>query len=312
MFNKVLTVAVLAAAVAPAFCAEWMTDWDAAKKRAKAEKKAILADFTGSDWCSACKQLHEKVLNTPEFHTFSEKNFVLLEVDVPMHPTFGKEQLQKNQALVKEYHVQGFPTLLVMTADGTVAGGFVGARNSMLTAQGVLEAGLANVKVLNKAAKTKDKAKQTARLVRVYKSLGEDVRPCAAALRERILAQGPEGEKGLAYEQAIERQRQELGADTVTLFSKTPQQMTDIVKKYEGSLYPENRLAFLQVKMTALLFNAETEEDLNRAKETLLRDADDLPDKELIAEQINHQFADPAALLKEMQQFKQQQAAPQN
>lgn len=304
MLTKVLTLAVSAAVFAPAFGAEWMTDFTAAKARAKAEGKAILADFTGSDWCSACKQLHAKVLDTPAFHNFAEQNFVLLEVDVPMHPAFGKEQLQKNQALVKEYHVQGFPTLLVMTADGTVAGGFVGARNSMVAAQGVLEAGLTNVKVLNKAAKTKDNAKKTARMVRVYKSLGEDVRPCAAALRERILAQGSDGEKGLAYEQAIERQRQELGADTVTLFSKTPQQMTDLVKKYEGSIYPENRLAFLQLKMTALLFNAETAEDLNHAKETLLRDADTLPDKEPIIEQINHQFADPAALLQQMQDFK--------
>ena len=30
---------------------EWMTDFEAAKKKAAAENKSLLVDFTGSDWC---------------------------------------------------------------------------------------------------------------------------------------------------------------------------------------------------------------------------------------------------------------------
>lgn len=305
-FSKTMLLLPAVLLFAPLGAAEWMTDFDAAKARAKAEKKAILVDFTGSDWCSACKQLHAKVLSTPDFEVFADKNFVLLEVDVPMHPTFGEEQLKKNKALVKQFHVQGFPTLLVLSPEGRVAGGFVGARSSFVSTRGILEAGLANVKVLSKAEKTKDAAKKAERLSRVYRSLGEDIRPCAAELREEMMAAAPDNAAALAHEKEVERQRQEMGADTVTLYNKTPQQMLELVQKYEGSVYPENRLAFLQIKMTALLFNAESVADLEQAKATLLQDAATLPDKEPVLEQINRQFADPATLLQRMQEFKKE------
>ena len=37
--------------------AVWLTDLDEGIKVAKAEKKAILVDFTGSDWCGWCIRL---------------------------------------------------------------------------------------------------------------------------------------------------------------------------------------------------------------------------------------------------------------
>src|SRR5690606_6961120 len=46
---------------------EWMTDYEAALKLAKKEKKVVLADFTGSDWCGWCIKLKEEVFSTPEF-----------------------------------------------------------------------------------------------------------------------------------------------------------------------------------------------------------------------------------------------------
>ena len=49
----------------------WETDFAAARKQAREQKKDLLIDFTGSDWCGWCKRLKEEVFQYPklEFHT---------------------------------------------------------------------------------------------------------------------------------------------------------------------------------------------------------------------------------------------------
>ena len=44
----------------------WLIDAEKAKEQAKKEGKAILMDFTGSDWCPPCKQLKSKVFDSQE------------------------------------------------------------------------------------------------------------------------------------------------------------------------------------------------------------------------------------------------------
>ncbi len=96
---KYLCLAVAAALLAPAFAAEWMTDFDAAKARAAAEGKPLLVDFTGSDWCSWCIRLKKEVFDKPAFAEYARDKFVLVEVDVPDNPKFDREQLERNRAL---------------------------------------------------------------------------------------------------------------------------------------------------------------------------------------------------------------------
>ena len=61
----------------------WLTDFEAAKKQAAAEKKPIMMFFTGSDWCGWCQKLHEDVLDKDEFQAFAKDGVVLLELDFP-------------------------------------------------------------------------------------------------------------------------------------------------------------------------------------------------------------------------------------
>ena len=61
--------------------AAWLTDFEAAKAAAKKDGKVILADFTGSDWCSWCIKLHDEVFSKPEFQEWAAKKVVLLELD---------------------------------------------------------------------------------------------------------------------------------------------------------------------------------------------------------------------------------------
>jgi thioredoxin-related protein len=101
----------------------WMTDFAAARAKAKAENKDLLVDFTGSDWCGWCIKLDEEVFSKDEFKNSAPANFVLVKLDYPKDKTILTEKLiAQNSELQTKYSVQGFPTILLMDADGDVFG----------------------------------------------------------------------------------------------------------------------------------------------------------------------------------------------
>lgn len=102
----------------------WVEDFDEAVKLAKAEKKDLLVDFTGSDWCGWCIRLHEEVFQHESFYSEAEKNFVLVALDFPRDQAI-KDKVpnpKRNAELQELYGIQGFPTVLLITADGDVFG----------------------------------------------------------------------------------------------------------------------------------------------------------------------------------------------
>lgn len=98
----------------------WTDDFEAAKKEAKAKKKYLLVDFSGSDWCGWCVRLDKEVFSKKEFVKAAKNKFVLVFIDNPMNKDrlspLGKKQ---NWDLTQKYGVRGFPTVLLMDADGT-------------------------------------------------------------------------------------------------------------------------------------------------------------------------------------------------
>lgn len=99
---------------------DWTTDFEKAKKTAKEKKLLILADFSGSDWCGWCKKLDAEVFSKPEFLTFAKKNFVLVLVDFPRRKKLPENVAKQNLQLQQKYGVRGYPTVLIMDADGKV------------------------------------------------------------------------------------------------------------------------------------------------------------------------------------------------
>lgn len=118
MPRRFLAVVALCLSVASLAAADgWLTDLDEAKKVALAEKKAILVDFTGSDWCSWCIRLKKEVFDQPEF-AMASKKFVLVELDFPQKKKLAPEAKAKNDALAKKFNIEGFPTIMLLDAQG--------------------------------------------------------------------------------------------------------------------------------------------------------------------------------------------------
>lgn len=118
-----LTLFVLSLTVSSGFSAvKWYTDVNEAAAAAKAEKKPVLLDFTGSDWCVWCKRLKSEVFDTPEFQGYAAENLILVEVDFPESKPQSAEQKKANDSLAKAFKVDGYPTIVLLNSDGQPIG----------------------------------------------------------------------------------------------------------------------------------------------------------------------------------------------
>jgi len=106
--------------------ADWTTDYKAALTQAKAQNKLVLLDFTGSDWCGYCKLLDKEVFTTSSFKDFADKNYILVTIDFPHQTQLSDTLKQQNDALNQQFTIEGFPTLIVLDADGKELGREVG------------------------------------------------------------------------------------------------------------------------------------------------------------------------------------------
>jgi protein disulfide-isomerase len=105
---------------------QWFTDASMAQEKARQEKKALLLDFTGSDWCGWCMKLKREAFDQAEFAEFAKTNLILVEVDFPMHKQLEPAQLETNKRLAASYHVAGYPTLILLGSEGRQLGAVPG------------------------------------------------------------------------------------------------------------------------------------------------------------------------------------------
>ncbi len=114
---KKMAIALFLCWAAQIHAAEWLTDLPKALEKAKAEKKLVMMDFTGSDWCPPCKALHSTVLTSKTFEDYADKNLVLVLVDFPNKTEQSKELQKANEALKEEFKIEGFPTVILLDTD---------------------------------------------------------------------------------------------------------------------------------------------------------------------------------------------------
>lgn len=104
------------------FAAGWETDYAEALETAKSQNKRVLVDFTGSDWCGPCIQLHKRVFSRPEFIGYAEKNLVLVEIDYPQRKKQSDTLVKQNERLAQQYRIEekGYPTLVLLDPAGKI------------------------------------------------------------------------------------------------------------------------------------------------------------------------------------------------
>ncbi|MCK4659600.1 MAG: thioredoxin family protein [Phycisphaerae bacterium] len=77
--------------------------------KAKAQKKLVFVDFYAS-WCMPCKMMDATTYKDPKVVDFLKQQVIALKIDA-----------EKQVKLAGKYHVNGFPTLVFLKPDGTIA-----------------------------------------------------------------------------------------------------------------------------------------------------------------------------------------------
>ena len=100
----------------------WLTDYKKVLETARTEQKAVLMDFTGSDWCVWCKRLKREVFDTPQFAQYAKTNLILLELDFPNSKPQSDELRKQNNELQQRFGIEGYPTIVVLNSEGKPLG----------------------------------------------------------------------------------------------------------------------------------------------------------------------------------------------
>ncbi len=100
----------------------WMTDYNAALAKAKAENKNVFVFFTGSDWCGYCIKLQKEILTTAEFSAYAREKLVLVELDFPRRKQQPEAVKAQNRKLAQSMGIEGYPTVVVLNSAGKPVG----------------------------------------------------------------------------------------------------------------------------------------------------------------------------------------------
>ena len=100
----------------------WLDDYPAAVASAGKSGRPLLLNFTGSDWCVWCHRLRDEVFQTPFFAKYAADSLVLVELDYPRQKTLSPELKKQNSTLAEKYAVTGYPTIILLAANGKMLG----------------------------------------------------------------------------------------------------------------------------------------------------------------------------------------------
>ena len=265
MFGGKIMQPLLALVLAvSATAAEWGTNYEAALAQAGGQGKAVLADFTGSDWCYYCVRLRKDVLEYPAFSSWAEQNFVLLEVDVPQNPNFDPELLGRNRELCARYKIDGYPTVLVLDARGRALGGLFGYESDPAVVRGILEKGLQADKLLRRAGQLEGEARLRC-MLDAWKLIPEELRELNALLKHELAALDTQDVSGLRAEAEAERRFAECKAAADA--APTDAAALVLVNAALEQAVPQNRRQLLELKYRLLILGVQTPEDVHAAAE---------------------------------------------
>jgi thiol:disulfide interchange protein len=122
---RILALSIAFVATATAGGEGWETDLTKAFAMAKEQKKPLLVEFTGSDWCPPCKMMHKNVFSKEEFLTKAKEKFILVCIDMPNK---DPQLRTKNEPVVRQYKINAYPTVILLEPEGKEFNRFIASQ----------------------------------------------------------------------------------------------------------------------------------------------------------------------------------------
>lgn len=295
--KRLLLLLCAALSSLPLYAVEWLTNVEEAQKLAAEQGKAVLVDFTGTDWCVYCREMHAKVLDTPAFDAYAAPKFICVEMDLPHKPLLPKAQLEYNRGIVKRYGVTGYPTLLVLNPAGEVTGGFIGGKAELGYVSEQLDIALENAKNLPRLAELTGEERVRA-LQHLYVTFrGLEKLGTSRVYRKLLLEADPEDVTGIQTEERTFRRLEEYRS---RLHAAADEQgeLAVIEEGLAAETAPEIRVELLNRKVQIMQCHVETLDDLMAMKAVMLESARQLPEHaDAMVQSVESTFRDPDFLL---------------
>lgn len=257
-----LLLPVVPALVLSATAAEWSNNYESALAAAGQQGKALLVDFTGSDWCHFCMRLRADVLDHPAFAAWAKEHFVLLEVDMPENPNFDRKLREQNSKLCAQYKVDAFPTLLVLDSAGNPLGGLFGYEADPVTVQKLLTPGLQVHDLLKRARHLQGEQKLQVMLA-AWRLIPHELHELNRPLQQELMAIDTQDLSGLRAAAKAEQDLQDCKAAEAA--APTDAAALDIVNTALTQAVPQNRRQLLELKYRLLIRTVETPQEVYAA-----------------------------------------------
>lgn len=262
-----------AALVAPAADMEWMTSVEDAAAKAARHNKMMLVWFTGSDWCKACMYLQKNVLDKPEFVQWVRKNYVPVELNVPMNAALvgGEEQLRQNKKFCDDFGIKIFPSLMIVTPELVFLGGIQGSSSSTQNTIAALSGYQSVVDSYQRAMKLTAEPRARA-LFEVYKQLPQELQSVNYPLMQLIAEADADNVTGIRESYLPIHQMKEL--ENKLNAAPSFQAKLAVVDAALQQALPANKTAILRQKemllkmeVLNLLKNPRSVEDILKARD---------------------------------------------
>jgi thiol-disulfide isomerase/thioredoxin len=114
-----LLIALTRLVAPPVGAAEsWYLEFDEGRVAAEAQRKDLLIDFGGSDWCHPCKWIKDRVFSKAEFIERAGGTFVLVDIDLPARSPISADRKRRYEELQERYGIASFPSVVLAMSDG--------------------------------------------------------------------------------------------------------------------------------------------------------------------------------------------------
>lgn len=261
-----LLCGVAAATVTIADDSLWQTNLPAAMQQAEAENKLLLLDFTGSDWCTSCIQLRRTVLDDGDFLTWAKEHFIFVEIDLPQRKKLDAELLKQNKAVAERYGVRGLPTIMVLTPQGRVTGGFLGNIGNVKEARARLTAAITAAAAFEKADTLEGKDRALA-LMQAYHGFPSEKAFAEPhqKLRDEIRKLDPDNVTGIQEDAAVREQAARFLAQRNALYPNSPE-YGQLIDRQLAETLPQNKAEVLMAKCQYMLTTADSIAELEETR----------------------------------------------